>query len=218
MVNPFVDAFVIPLASMAGFFVLILGAMWLIYALYEVKRRGSVKERKVEDWDYKLTKFLKILTYIGFVVGILAIISGVGGLMYNIPPSKEFIGGNVSIFTSAFLIILGIITFLKPLNDLPIATIIGLLAGTAIVTIMVVSMPEKFYTFIGLLMNPKLFFVILFIIVFAIVSLTAKFYIGGLMAISKFISWPPFAYVVAGFCFVQATLILAFGVSITGFL
>ena len=221
MANPFVDLFVKPVASMAGFFVLILGAMWLIYALYETKRRGSVKERKVEDWDYKLTRFLKALTYIGFVVGILAIISGVGGLMYNIPPSSGFkaIPPNdpgVSVFTSAFLIILGILTFLKPLNDLPIATIIGLLAGTAIVTIMVVSMPEKFYTFIGLLMNPKVFFIILFIIIFAIVSLTAKFYIGGLMAISKFISWPPIAFIVSGFCFLQAVLVLGFGISVTG--
>jgi hypothetical protein len=201
---------------MAGFFVLILGCMWLIYAVYEAKRRGSVKERKVEDWDFKLTKFLKILTYVGFLVGIFAIISGVGGLMYDIPPSANFLTGHVSIFTSALLIILGILTFLKPLNDLPIATIIGLLAGTAVVTILVISLPQKAYTFIGLFMDPKLFFIILFIIVFAIISLTAKFYVGGLMAISKFISWPPIAFIVAGFCFIQAILILGFNVSITG--
>ena len=216
MINQFEDLILRPLAQMAGFFVLILGAMWLIYAVYEAKRRGSVKERKVEDWDFKLTKFLKILTFLGLIVGILAIISGVGGLMLNVPPSATFLTGEVSIFTSALLIILGILTFLKPLNDLPIATIIGLLAGTAIVTIMVIALPEKAYEVIGIFMNPKVFFIILFIIIFAIISLTAKFYIGGLMAISKFISWPPIAFIVAGFCFVQAVLILGFGVSITG--
>ncbi|MFX0009668.1 MAG: hypothetical protein ACFE9R_05085 [Candidatus Hermodarchaeota archaeon] len=216
MINQFEDLFLKPLAGMAGFFVLILGAMWLIYAVYEAKRRGSVKERKVEDWDFKLTKFLKFLTYIGFFVGIFAILSGVGGLMYDIPPSNNFFTPHVSIFTSALLIILGILTFLKPLNDLPIATIIGLLAGTAVVTIIVIALPEKAYEIIGIFMNPKVFFVILFIIIFAIISLTAKFYIGGLMAISKFISWPPIAFIVAGFCFLQAVLILGFGVSITG--
>jgi hypothetical protein len=216
LINQFEDLILRPLAQMAGFFVLILGAMWLIYAVYEAKRRGSVKERKVEDWDFKLTKFLKILTFLGLIVGILAIISGVGGLMLNVPPSATFLTGEVSIFTSALLIILGILTFLKPLNDLPIATIIGLLAGTAIVTIMVIALPEKAYEVIGIFMNPKVFFIILFIIIFAIISLTAKFYIGGLMAISKFISWPPIAFIVAGFCFVQAVLILGFGVSITG--
>ena len=113
MINQFEDLILRPLAQMAGFFVLILGAMWLIYAVYEAKRRGSVKERKVEDWDFKLTKFLKILTFLGLIVGILAIISGVGGLMLNVPPSATFLTGEVSIFTSALLIILGILTFLS---------------------------------------------------------------------------------------------------------
>jgi hypothetical protein len=200
--------------QMAGFFVLILGIMWLIFGVYEAKRRGSVKKRKTEDWDMKVTKFLKALTYLGLVIGILAILSGVGGLMENVPPSIAFISGEVSIFTSALLIIIGILTLLKPINDLPIASVVGLLAGSAVILVLVMVMPAEAYTVIGLFMNPTVFFVILFIIIFAIIALTAKFYIGGLMKVSKFISWPPIAFVVAGFCFLQGFLVLVFGISI----
>ncbi len=200
--------------QMAGFFVLILGIMWLIFGVYEAKRRGSVKKRKTEDWDMKVTKFLKVLTYLGLIIGILAILSGVGGLMENVPPSIAFVSGEVSIFTSAILIIFGILTLLKPINDLPIASVVGLLAGSAVILVLVMVMPAEAYTVIGLFMNPTVFFVILFIVIFAIIALTAKFYIGGLMKVSKFISWPPIAFIVAGFCFLQGFLVLVFGVSI----
>ena len=211
--------FLIPLGEMAGFFVVILGVMWLIYGVYEAKRRGSVKERKIEDWDFKLTKFLKVFIYVGFVIGVLGILSGVAGLLYNIPPSGKFqlnVDG-VSIFTSVFLIILGVLTFLKPMNDIPISSVVGLMAGSAVVAIIVIALPGEAYEIIGIFMDPTVFFVILFIIVFAIVALTAKFYIGTLMAISKLISWPIFALIVAGFCILQGVLLLVVGVSITGY-
>lgn len=217
MIFQFKEAFLIPLAEMAAFWILILGIMWLIYGIYEAKRRGSVKERKVEDWDYKLTKFLKVLTYLGMVVGVLSLLSGVSGLLYNIPPTSTFPSGQVSIFTSILLIILGILTFLKPMNDIPVASVVGLLAGTAVVAVIIMALPGEAYLIIGLLIDPTIFFAILFIIVFAIVALTAKFYIGTLMGISKLISWPLFALIIAGFCLLQAFLLLVVGVSISGF-
>jgi hypothetical protein len=91
------------------------------------------------------------------------------------------------------------------------------MAGSAVVAIIAISLPGEAYEVIGIFMNPTLFFVILFIIVFAIVALTAKFYIGTLMAISKLISWPVFALIVAGFCLLQAFLVLVVGVSLTGY-
>ena len=81
-----------PLGKLGGWFLLILGIMWLVYAAYETKRRKSFKRRKVEDWDkeFDVTKFLKGLTYIGFIVGLLCIISGFSGLMFDIPPSVAY--------------------------------------------------------------------------------------------------------------------------------
>lgn len=213
----FTDNFLRPLAELAGFFTLILGVMWLVYAIYETKRRGSVKERKVEEWDFDVTKFLKIFTYFGIIIGILGLLSGVGGLLLNQPPSVAYKSTGASIFTSIFLIILGILTLLKPLNDLPISSILGILLASVVVVIVAFAIPDQVYELIEVLIDPRLLFGILFIIVFAIVMLTVKFYIGALMAISKAISWPVLAFIVAGFCILQGFLLVVIGVSITGY-
>ena len=201
----FTEGFMRPLAEFAGFFLLILGVMWMVYAVYETRRRGSFKERKVEDWNFKITKFLKFLTYLGIVVGIFSLISGVGGLILDQPPSVA-------------LIIFGILTLLKPLNDLPISSVIGILLATVVVVIVALAIPDKVVEVIAVFINPKLLLVIIFIVVFAIVALTVKFYIGALMTISKAISWPPLAFIIAVFCLLQGFLILVIGVSITGLL
>jgi len=214
----FTDVFLKPLAEFAGFFTLILGVMWLVYAWYETKRRGSFKERKVEDWNFDITKFLKFLTYLGIVVGILSLISGVGGLILDQPPSLAFANHtpHKSLFTSAFLIIVGILTLLKPLNDLPISSVLGILLASIVVVVVAVSIPEELVEVIAVFINPKLLLIILFIVVFAIVALTVKFYIGALMAISKAISWPPLAFILGAFCLLQGFLLLVIGISITG--
>jgi hypothetical protein len=215
----FTDNFLRPLAEFAGFFTLILGVMWLVYAIYEAKRRGSVKEREVEEWNFDVTKFLKFLTYFGIVIGILSLLSGVGGLILNQPPSRAFAfnNPNASLFTSVFLIIIGILTLLKPLNDLPISSILGILLASLVVIIVAFAIPDQVVQLIAVFINPKLLLAIIFIIVFAIVALTVKFYIGALMAISKAISWPVLAFILAAFCLLQGFLLLVVGVSITGF-
>ena len=213
----FTDVFLRPLAEFAGFFTLVLGVMWLVYAIYEAKRRGSVKKRKVEDWNFDVTKFLKFFTYFGIIVGTLSILSGVGGLILNQPPSVAYGSDGASIFTSVFLIILGILTLLKPLNDLPISSVLGILLASIVVAVVFFAIPDQVYELIDVFIDPRLLFVIIFIIVFAIVALTVKFYIGVLMAISKAISWPVIAFIVAFFCLLQGFLLLVIGVSITGF-
>ena len=215
----FTEGFLRPLAEFAGFFTLILGVMWLVYAIYEAKRRGSVKERKVEEWNFDVTKFLKFFTYFGIVIGILSLLSGVGGLILNQPPSRAFAfnNPNASIFTSVFLIILGILTLFKPLNDLPISSVIGILLASLVVVVVSFAIPEQVVELIAVFIDPRLLLVIVFIVIFAIVALTVKFYIGALMAISKAISWPVLAFIIAAFCLLQGFLLLVVGVSITGF-
>ena len=97
-------------------------------------------------------------------------------------------------------------------STLTIAMLDAFLVGIVTYVLQLITFPAELKVY-----NPTLFFVILFIIVFAIVALTAKFYIGTLMAISKLISWPIFALIVAGFCILQAFLVLVVGVSITGY-
>ena len=216
----FTEGFLRPLAEFAGFFTLILGVMWLVYAIYEAQRRGSVKKRKVEDWNFDVTKFLKFFTYFGIIVGILSILSGVGGLVLDQAPSVAYASNTQdakSLFVSAFLIIVGIFTLLKPLNDLPISSVIGILLASLIVVVAVSAIPDQVVQIIAVFIDPKLLLLIIFIVVFAIVALTVKFYIGVLMGISKAISWPVLAFIIAGFSILQGFLLLVIGVSITGF-
>lgn len=215
----FTESFLRPLAEFAGFFTLILGVMWLVYAIYETKRRGSVKKRKVEDWNFDITKFLKILTYLGIVIGIFGLLSGVGGLILDQAPSVAYAANTQdakSLFTSAFLIILGTLTLLKPLNDLPISSVIGILLASIVVIVASMAIPDHVVQVIAVYINPKVLLVIIFILVFAFVALTVKFYIGALMSISKAISWPILAFIIAAFCILQGFLLLVIGVSISG--
>ena len=210
-----------PLAQLGGFFLLLLGIIWIIYAIYETKRRGSFKKRKVETWDFDITKFLKILTYFGFIVGIFSILSGVGELILKVPPSTAYALLNSTtdrnIFTAIILIVFGVFTFLKPINDLPIASIIGLLVASLIMAIIALAIPPQLVQVIAVFIDPKILLVIIFIIIFAIIALTAKFYMSGVMAISKALSWPPLAFIVAAFCLIQGLLLLVLGVSISGY-
>ena len=105
-----------------GFFVILLGIFWLIFALHEANRRESWKQlTNIDDWDFDVTGFLRVLTGLGFIVGLIAILSGVAGLIFDAPPSVAYKGGTGEhrhLFTCVFLIILGFFTLLKPLNDI----------------------------------------------------------------------------------------------------
>ena len=204
------------LAQSAGFFVLMLGFMWLIFSAYEGSRRKSWRKlTKIDDWDFDITLFLRILTYAGFIVGILSIIIGVSGLILNEPPSIAYSTktgeDTVNYFTSIFLIILGFFTFLKPLNDLPISSIIGLAAAT-LINIIIIGV--LIYLDITISTTIAIVIIVLFIIIFAVVAITVKFYTAVLMAVSKIISWPPIAFGIAVFCIIQGFLLLVLGISI----
>jgi len=213
----FTDWILKPLGQMAALMVFLLAIIWMAYGLYEGRRRGSFKKRDVEDWDFKITRFLQILTYSGFFVGILSIITGAAGLILNLPPSIAYANvtaNSVNLFTSIFLIALGIFTFLKPINDLPLASAAGLLVATGVSIFLVIMVPDSVVQLIGTFVNPKWVLLAIFLIVSLIVGLIVKFYIGGLMALSKLISWPPIAIIVSIFCFIQAFALLLFGISL----
>ena len=108
--------------------------------------------------------------------------------------------------------------FFKPINDLPLSSILGLLAGTASTFILASLIPEGAEELIGEWINPKLLLIIVFVIVTAIVALTAKFYIGVLQWVSKILSWPPIAFFIMIFCFAQGIALWGFGVSIPNLL
>jgi hypothetical protein len=95
--------------------------------------------------------------------------------------------------------------------------VVGILLASIIVIVVASVIPGQVVEIIAIFIDPRLLLVIVFIVVFAIIALTVKFYIGVLMGISKAISWPVLAFILAGFLLIQGFLLLVVGVSITGF-
>ncbi|TFG00266.1 MAG: hypothetical protein EU541_02710 [Promethearchaeota archaeon] len=213
-----VDIVLEQIGYLGSFFLFLMGAYWLAMGIYEWKiKRKSFTSTKTEEWDFEITIFFKILVYIGFIIGLVSIVAGVAQLVMGVPPSIAFKsnwGEVYNLFTAVLLIILGVFTFLKPLSDLPIASVVGILAASLVTILVAILIPESAKQIIALFIDPKWFFIIFFIILFAIVAVVVKFYIGALMWISKLISWPPLAIIAAALSFVQAFLLTFIGISI----
>jgi hypothetical protein len=213
---PYVLAFFTWVSESAGIFVLISGVIALSWLGFERKRRGSFFRKSGGEQASVVSALLRIISYFGVVVGILNIWAGAMGLILDIPPSFKYgaVTPHADHFTCIFLIVVGIAMFFKPINDLPLASILGLLAGSATAIILVLLVPDSAVKWIAYLINPKLLLIIIFVVVTAIVALTAKFSIGLLQTISKFISWPPIAFIIMVFGFAQGILLWGFGISI----
>jgi len=203
----------------AAIMMVLSGLMAITWLGFERKRRGLFTKRKAEEEEFDVTKFLRGLSYLGLVLGIFVVWSGVIGLIRDIPPSFEYrdvTEDAANHFTCIFLIVIGITMFMKPISDLPLSSIIGLLAGTATAIIVAVIVPDSAVELIAGVINPKWLLVIIFIIITVIVAFTVKFYVGVLKTISKFLSWPPIAFIIMIFCLVQGFALWIWGVSIFG--
>jgi hypothetical protein len=218
---PYISGFLNWVSESAGIFVLISGIVALSWLGFERKRRGSFFKRKSdEDKENVLSKSLRIvmriISYSGVIVGILDIWAGAMGLILDIPPSFKYgdITPHADHFTCIFLIVVGIAMFFKPVKDLPLTSLLGLIAGSATVFILALMVPEGLVVKIADWINPKLLLIIIFIFVTALVAIIAKFFIKIPQMISKFLSWPPVAFVIMVFGFAQGILLWGFGISI----
>lgn len=197
----------------AGWMLIIGAAMAFTWMGYETKRKQAFFKRKFkkEDWEeVEVSKFLKVLSYAGLVLGVLFIWAAAVGAINNIAPSNQYFdnyGSQFDWLTTISLFVVGIVMFLKPINDLPWAGMIGLLAGVAIAVLLVVFVPKEW------LVNPNAKWIIFGIgfVIASLVGLSMKFWIGTLQSISRVLSYPPIALVVAIYCLVQGGLILLWG-------
>ena len=97
-------AFLDWVAQSAGVMVFISAFIALTWLGYERKRRGSFTRKKSseegEDKKFDLSRFLKILSYLGIIVGILDIWAGTMGLILDIPPSFRYAAITCLLYTS----------------------------------------------------------------------------------------------------------------------
>jgi len=188
------------------------GLMALTWLGYERKRKKGFIRTKTEEWEEtEVTKFLRGMSYLGILLGIIMIWSAVVGMINDIPPSfkyaDRFPGEGYDLLTSISLIIVGFTCFFKPINDLPWASLIGLFAGIASAIIITMSLPPEYTS------NPDLkWYIIGFgAIIATVVGVALKFWIGSIQMISKIISYPPIALIVSAYCLVQGIMVLTLG-------
>ncbi|TFG00078.1 MAG: hypothetical protein EU541_03360 [Promethearchaeota archaeon] len=205
MANFFEDALMILVERPELYFYILCG-VWVLDLIFEAKRRKGVFGKVYdEDWDFDITTVLKILTSISCIGGIFFTFIGITGLILGI------ISKTVS-YTS--LIILGILTCLKPLNDLPIASILGILASSIVGLIMAVVIHIARIIFKFEISNIMLITIVaILIIVFIVVAIIAKVWMLPLEIISRIVSWPVVGIIGAGYCLIMG-IILTLGIPV----
>ncbi|MHA1728605.1 MAG: hypothetical protein ACTSWY_07715 [Promethearchaeota archaeon] len=211
-----IEAFLNWFPRSAGWMLFFGGILALTWLGYERKRKKGFLHIEREDWQItEVSKFLRALSYIGLVLGVLMIWAAVIGMINDIPPSFKFRDNSADhydLFTSVACIVVGLVCFMKPINDLPWAGIIGVFTGIISGMLLAVNMPESMYT----IFQPdivKWSSVIVGILVASLTGMLLKFYIGSVQTISRVLSWPPIALVLSAFCFLQASFLLIWGFS-----
>jgi len=180
----------------AGICLLACGAVWVLDTIYEASRREGILKRDT-NWDFDVTTLLKILTIIACASGIVFATVGILGYVYH---------SITKTLTCTSLIVLGILTLLKPVNDIPLASIIALLITSALTAVIVAIV--SFFE-ISLNVQIGLYIIIALVIVFIVSLGVAKFWLAGPKLVSKIVSWPVISIIGAGYCFILGGLVLA---------
>lgn len=163
---------------------------WFFIRIFQGKR--------AEDEGIRWTEVLA--TILGVIVGIFATAAGFIGWAGSA-------GGQYSLSTIIILLIVGIGLMLRPVNDLPWAAIVGLIAGLIVISML--SSQMVLIDFFGALgFNPYWIMLIIFILVLLLCYMAFKLIedIGKLMG--KILGWGPLQLVVMFFCLFEALLLI----------
>ncbi|MHA1521877.1 MAG: hypothetical protein ACTSVZ_01140 [Promethearchaeota archaeon] len=196
------------------------GLMALVWFFYEGMRRGWIRKKK-DEWEMdNVTRFLKFIIFLGILLGLINIITAIITIWGNIPPSFAYRDNPIpyaqnhyDLLTSISLLVMGLAMFIKPLQDVPIATIVGLVAGAAVALVLAMIIPVDTVGDTTL----KWILVITFIAITSIVGALLKVWVDGVEAVAKFLSWPPIALIIAAFCITQGLFVLVGGTSLIMF-
>jgi hypothetical protein len=139
----------------------------------------------------------KIVSFFGFFVGILLIITGAAGLSIGTP--------QVDTYTGYLLIIAGLALFLRPVKDIPWAAVLGLIVGglCAGLVYFFFPLPE---TVLGIA-SPWVYLVI-FLIPAVIVYMVFKFIEDLLKLVGMVLGSKPVTFIVGLVCIAQGVLLL----------
>ncbi len=207
----------------AAWLLIFVGLVALTWMGYERKRKGGFVRIEKEEWqrDVKVTKFLRILSYFGIFVGVIVVWAAFDGLMNNIAPSFKYaanpangeLPNGANYFTSVVLLLLGFVCILKPLSDVPWASLVGLIGGIALGIMAANTIPLGKVAYLFEI-DVRYLYIGIVIICGTLLGLMFKFWTGGIHALAKFLSYPLVALLVTIFCFVQGIMLLCYGTSL----
>ena len=202
----FVEIFV----DSAAIMLVICGLMALMWFGYEGVRRGFIKPKN-ESWERDtVSRVLKGIILLGLILGIVVLTTGILTMVLNMPPSfkyRDLHGNNFDWLTSIALLVMGVAMFLKPLEDVPLASLIGMVAGAGVSFLLAMTIPQTLVDNLSPYVNMKWVLFGIFVVVATIVGIALKYWVGALETIAKVISWPPFALIAAAFCLTQGFMI-----------
>lgn len=139
----------------------------------------------------------KIVSFFGFFVGIILIITGAAAWQTHTP--------QVDIYTIYLLIIAGLVLILRPIKDFPWAALLGLIAGglSAGAVYFFFPLPE---TVLGI--ASIWVYIIIFLIPAVIVYMVFKFIEDVLKLIGTLLASKPVTLIVGFVCIAQGILLL----------
>lgn len=184
------------LVDFPAIYYFILCGIWVVDLIYEARRReGIIGKVYDDDWDFDVTTVLKLLTTLFCISGIFITFIGAVGLITN---------QITRTISYTLLLIIGILTCVKPLNDIPLASILGILAATGVGLIMM-TVISIFNLYISI--TTLVILIVVLIIIFIVVAIIAKFWLLPLEILSKIVSWPIVGMIGALFMLIMGILL-----------
>jgi len=218
----FIDTYIEPLIEWTGWALIILAVVWIIDLIYETKRAKGIF--KFKD-PVKVVKglLLKIISTVACATGVIFVLIGTYGLILNnIAPTNLYAAnhGNVaSLSASTMLIVFGVLSCLKPLNDFPIASMIGLAAAAGLAVVMMLIMNFLGYTELNELSKTTItILIIILVVIFLVITIIAKFWLAGINFVSKIVSLPIVSIIGAALLLAEGVLLIGLGNSLFSYL
>lgn len=213
---PELDSFIRTVGDSGAIMLIFAGIMAFVWFLSEGYRRGGfLRPKKEEALHDELSTIFKIIVFLGIFIGLLVIATGIITIWLDIPPSENYAVNrpHYDMLTSVSLILMGFAMFLKPFKDVPWAALLGIIGGCALGVYVCLAIPENWLIALELLgnWNSRYVYVVVFIVIASAFGVFIKFWFNGIEMVSRFISWPPIALIIAIYCLIQGFYVLIGG-------
>ena len=159
------------------------------------KAPGGFVRSPREGWqrEVDVSKVLRGLSYIGIVIGAIAVWVAFVSLFSQIAPSYAYedkYGPGANYFTIIIVVVVGLVCILKPFADLPMASLFGMIGGIALGIISLTYLPTARIA-LAFGVSVTWVYVIFVLVIGTIIALLVKFWMRGIIAIAKFLLTRP---------------------------